>query len=139
VYEDFEKVIAKDKSDLYSKINEGDVDWFSEYDEPDEISHSQDPENRRYYNDYRFTDTFSSIPPPNLLTLPEQVVPIIQPAPIQSTQTPSVIKLDLAASYSEHTQQLSKHTTDPSTSAFLSLPISQKSILPYPQSPLAGK
>lgn len=69
IYEDFDKVVAKDKKDLYGQIDEGDVDWFSDYDESESAAKAEEEEalaNR--YNDYRFTECYSSIKPPDLLS-----------------------------------------------------------------------
>lgn len=68
IYEDFEKVVVKSKADLYATIDEGDVDWFSEYDNSDEDMPPQDSDGRSHYNDYRYTECYSSIKPPDLIS-----------------------------------------------------------------------
>jgi len=124
VYEDFEKVIAKNKAELYSKIDEGDVDWFSEYDDSDDQPPEIDPEERKQYNDYRYTECYSSIKPPDLVSfqpddpnktsnlttslLDEEKSPDKSKTENYEMRKP---RLMLTQNYFEHVQRLQKHNT----------------------------
>lgn len=128
VYEDFEKVVAKDKADLYAKVDEGDVDWFSEYDDPDGTLMSQDSEHRNFFNDYRFTEAFSSIKPPPLVAAApkEEIKEGDQPSLISKTSEKprdpdyemKKPKLMLKQSFFDHIQRISKYNNDPTKTDF---------------------
>lgn len=67
MYEDYDRMVTKNKAELYELVDEGDVDWFSDYDEDEAAKPSLSAEERKQYNDYRFTECYSSIRPPDLV------------------------------------------------------------------------